>query len=129
MRDYLLKLSTVLFAIVIFIIVPFFGIYIYINIPEYSYTIIPWLILIFSETIPIFYILIKLKNRSINISRTKYLIRNTILIAITGNILMLLYAHNYIMILIQIIYIIALFLIFTDVKAIEKIILKKEKGL
>lgn len=122
MRDYLLKLSVILFSASIFVIAPLFGVYLYYSNPQYSYAIIPWMIFIFSESIPLLYILLKLLyKKEISIIKTKYIVRNTILITITGNIILLKFFHNPLMIVIQVIYIVALFLIYSDIKAIEKI--------
>lgn len=127
MRDYLLKLSVILFSASIFVIAPLFGVYLYYSNPQYSYAIIPWMIFIFSETLPLFYILISLlKKKKVSIGKIKNLVFNVILISITGNIIMFKFAQNQILLLLHIVYIIALFMIYSDIKKIEKIIEKKE---
>ncbi len=127
MREYLIKLSTILFGASIFIVMPAFGIYIYRDFPEYRFALIPWIILILSETLPLFYILISLlKKKKVSIGKIKNLVFNVILISITGNIIMFKFAQNQILLLLHIVYIIALFMIYSDIKKIEKIIEKKE---
>ena len=125
MREYFLRLSTMLFSISIFVIVPGLAFYIGVNYPEYRYAIIPWLILILSETLPMLYILLKLAKNSISVKKVKNIVLNVILITLTGNLIMFKFAQNEVLIIIHTVYIVGLFMIYSDIKKIEKILNKK----